>query len=136
MFKRKWEDGFDSAFHDGRDFGDDSSAEGRKELYFLAKSGTYVGTTKESDGSDQAVRTHLEFENDSDCGKITGNGVDSEDGSYTVTGSRAGNRVKWVERYRNFSVTVRGRITSEGTIACRFQSSTGVDDRYELRRQQ
>mmetsp|Transcript_25459 Transcript_25459/g.38616 ORF Transcript_25459/g.38616 Transcript_25459/m.38616 type:complete len:314 (-) Transcript_25459:425-1366(-) len=86
---------FDSEFWASRD----------NNVNDVPQSGLYHGVTIESDGVRQRVETTLKF---SESGAITGYGSDSADGSYTVEGAWTDDKIRWRERYRNFSVTVRG----------------------------
>lgn len=105
-------------------------------------SGSYMGFTNESDGSDQRVDVELEFGDD---GQILGQGMDSEDGRYTLKGTYSETRVEWIEYYDDknkpsspiqsctlrgkqplHQVTVRGTYKGGRRFVCFFRSSRGV----------
>jgi hypothetical protein len=124
----KWEDDFDEAFFR-------EQREHLNEEYTRPAppcSGCYVGSTSESDGMAQGVKTHLQFH---ESGKITGSGIDSEDGSYMVVGSCNNRKVRWTEHYSFFSATVRGEISERtGSMRCRFNSTRGIRGRFTIRK--
>lgn len=101
-------------------------------------SGSYQGTSSESDNGDQDIRTKLHFAAD---GSITGYGHDSADGQYTIVdgawailGSNSQPTVVWTEKYRKgFHVLVRGIFEPDGTtIKAHFASSKGVQGTFVL----
>lgn len=100
-------------------------------------SGSYDGTSSESDNGDQDIRTTLRFAAD---GSITGNGRDSTDGPYTVVdgawapiNGESQPTVAWTEKYsRGFEVVVKGTFLQDGTIKARFTSSLGVRGTFVL----
>jgi hypothetical protein len=92
-------------------------------------SGSYLGFTRESDGSDQRIDVELEF---GGGGLISGSGVDARDGRYTLKGNYSRTRVKWIERYKTFTVTVRGTYKGGRRFVCSFRSSRGVTGEVTL----
>jgi len=104
-------------------------------------SGRWRGATVESDGAAQAVETNLVFTAD---GKVSGSGVDDDDGPYTIVNGQwshdeKGNPTKatWTEAYKQgprgaFSVKVRATIVGTNQMDCTFKSSKGITGTFRL----
>jgi len=98
------------------------------------RTGRYVGATVEADGGDQSVAANLRFEPD---GRVTGNGRDGIDGTYTLAGRYFEGRCAWVETYRDgVKVAVTGIIPKwpGDSLELSFVSSLGVTGSASLRR--
>ncbi|CAB9506800.1 expressed unknown protein [Seminavis robusta] len=125
----EWERNFDDEFLQSTG-GETKAAATEIETFPPPCSGSYVGTTRESDGMNQQVQSDLKFYSD---GEISGDGFDSEDGRYSVSGAWKENKVRWIERYGlRFSVTVRGEVLSDGSIQCRFTSTRNVRGKFTI----
>lgn len=101
-------------------------------------SGEYWGSSEESDGGDQSIRSFLTFRS---YGHVTGRGNDGVDGAYRITRGRWGlldgdtePTVAWIEKYdEGFEVVVEGSFDArDGKIHARFTSSRGVRGTFVL----
>lgn len=99
-------------------------------------SAEYWGSSDESDGSDQAVRTTLEFGAD---GSLSGHGHDHVDGTYRVTDGRwalvdGEVQLAWREAYdQGFSAMCAGVYKADtGRIEASFTSDRGVRGDFSL----
>jgi hypothetical protein len=112
------------------------------------RSGWYGGSTSESDGAAQDVKTKLDFNSE---GKVTGHGEDTDDGPYTVEGQWTTDehgqpsKAKWTETYKQgprgaFTCTVRATASarpvdksqSQQKWECTFVSSKDVSGSFSL----
>lgn len=107
------------------------------EEKLAALSGEYWGGSDESDGGDQSIRVTLRLQPN---GRITGRGLDGEDGSYTIPRGRWVQEddgrlwVAWEEKYdEGFTAVCIGHVDeSSGKIHARFASSRHVSGAFRL----
>ena len=107
----------------------------KRNIFKKPRSGYYYGSTTESDSTEQAVFSQINFKPD---GQVTGRGRDGNDGDYTINGQWTPSKVKWTEIYEggpngNFKVAVRGKFnTATKTIDCKFTSTKGLRGKFIL----